>query len=63
MILKSRKDCGQPDHGKGNAVDELEKIQKENSIAYLTYYTNIFLDRLRKTTKTSTRVISVLNEI
>jgi hypothetical protein len=48
---------------KGNAVDEMEKIFKENSMAYLTYYTNIFLERLRKTTKTSNRIISVLNEI
>ena len=63
MISKSCKDCGHPDHGKGNAVDELEEIWKENSNAYLTYYTNIFLERLRKTTKTSTRVISVLNAI
>jgi len=50
-------------YGKGNAVDELEKILKENSMAFLTYYTNIFLERLLKTTKTSTRIISVLNEI
>jgi len=63
MISKSCKDCGRSDHGKGNAVDELEKIWKENSMVYLTYYTNIFLDRLRKTIQTSTTVISVLNEI
>jgi hypothetical protein len=50
-------------YGKGNAVDELEKIWKENSMAYLTYYTDSFLERLEKTMKTSTRIISVLNEI
>jgi hypothetical protein len=48
---------------KADAVDELEKIWKESSMAYLTYYTDIFLEKLRKTTKTSTRKISVLNEI
>jgi hypothetical protein len=38
-------------YGKGNAVDELEKILKENSMAYLTYYTDIFLEGLRKPRK------------